>query len=52
MKHVFVENNDMLFGINAILNQPYTIYYITTKVVSSNPANGDVYSIKHYKVCQ
>ena len=45
MKHVFVENNDMLFEINDIFNQPFPTYYITTKVVSSNPANGDVYSI-------
>ena len=51
MKHVFVENN-MLFGINAILNQPFIAYYFTIKIVSSNPANGDVYSIQHYKVYQ
>jgi len=27
MKYAFVENNDILFGINAILNQPFTIEF-------------------------
>jgi hypothetical protein len=32
------------------LQLPVQLVHITTKVVSSNPAHGDVFSIQHYVI--
>jgi hypothetical protein len=37
---------------NVMQHLPMQSVPITTKVVSSNPVHGEVYSIQHYKVCQ